>query len=232
MKRFLAAWATALTLLLCASTGARADSSDPGSVAWSYNWSPGTPQVSSDSSSNGSIVFSNDPPKRDVQGPSKIVATSLNTHLATLSSDNYTFTGNQGAYTLNLALSLQPGGLGDVPAHDITKNLTFTGTLSDHFSIGNSNIGNAFGPNSTQSVQIGAYNFTVSLIEYASPGLPSVGDTPSPKPGTITAYVDIAKVSVAQVPEPSTMLLSGLGLTFLGGMSWRKRRQGRPAVAV
>jgi len=28
------------------------------------------------------------------------------------------------------------------------------------------------------------------------------------------------------VPEPSGVLLSGLGLSFLGGFAWRKRRRG------
>jgi hypothetical protein len=34
-----------------------------------------------------------------------------------------------------------------------------------------------------------------------------------------------------QTPEPSSMLLSGLGLTFLGGAAWRKRKA-RAVVAA
>ena len=61
--------------------------------------------------------------------------------------------------------------------------------------------------------------FTVSLIAYTPPGPPDQSNA-----GSISAHVSVTTTQTADLPEPSTMLLSGLGLTFLGGAAWRKRR--------
>jgi hypothetical protein len=50
--------------------------------------------------------------------------------------------------------------------------------------------------------------------------------------GSISAHVNVSSVTPASVPEPSTMLLSGLGLSFLGGAAWRKRRQAAQQTAA
>ena len=107
----------------------------------------------------------------------------------------------------------------DVTLPKFTGSLTFHGKLDGTLSAESTNLFNTFGPDKKQSVRLGAYNFEVELIAYTPPGPPDQSNA-----GSIAAHVTVTTITPAQVPEPSTMLLSGLGLTFLGGAAWRKRR--------
>ncbi len=132
---------------------------------------------------------------------------------------------SHGAYAINLTLGTSANG------SLMTGSLTFTGKLSGTFSSASANVANMFGPDAMQTLTLGAYTFTVQLISYTPPGPPNQFNA-----GSISAYVSIAgpnnDVHPSSVPEPSTMLLSGLALTFLGGASWRKRRQSSAALSV
>ena len=89
----------------------------------------------------------------------------------------------------------------------------------------NANVANVFNDTSVHNLVLGTYNFAVQLIAYTPPGPPDQSNA-----GSISAHVTVSNAQVSSVPEPSTMLLSGLGLSFLGGAAWRKRRQVRPTV--
>jgi len=215
MKRLLISSLAALALLLSGGAGAQATVMDPETVAWTYNFSPGAPAVIADTSPGAGVSFTNEPTKGAV-GSSDVVASNLRVFSAATSASPDKLTSN-GAYSLNLTLTSAAAG----PPQ--TANLTFTGKLKGKFSTESANISNMFGPNSTQTVLLAGYNFTVSLIAYTPPGPPDQSNA-----GSIAAHVTVSAVTTpAQVPEPSTVLLSSFGLSLLGGAAWRKRRKAR-----
>jgi hypothetical protein len=222
MNRFLTAHVSALALVLLAGTATRASIIPPGSVQWSYNFNPGAPAVFGDGNPSAGVTFTNEPTKSAV-GDSDIVASNLRVFSSALASAPDMLSSN-GAYSLTLQLTTSTNG----PL--ATTNVTFTGKLTGPFSSENTSVANMFGPNSTQTVLLNGYFFKVSLIAYTPPGPPDQVNA-----GSIAAHVSITEnvdPAEGQTPEPGTMLLSGLGLTFLGGFAWRnKRRQARIVAA-
>lgn len=214
MKRLLAAQLMAVALALLGGAGAQAASMSVDNIQWTYNFTPGAPAITANGNAAAGVTFTNEPTKVAV-GNSDIVATNLRVFsAATAASPDVLTNGN---YTLTLQLSTVENGT----PH--STSMTFTGTLAGKFSAENANLANVFGPNSTQSALLGSYTFTVSLMAYTPPGPPDQQNA-----GSISAYVSISVPEPSeQTPEPSTMLLSGLGLTMLGGAAWRKRRQAR-----
>ena len=217
MKQFLTASVAALALLLMTGMGVRADPT-PSEVSWTYNFSPGAPAVYADGNPTAGVFFTNELTKSGGSS-SNYAVTNLSTFsVASATSPDVLITN--GAYSLSVNLaSVDAAGV-----H--SGSLTFTGKLTGSFSADNSNIDNVFGPNPTQTLELGSYSFTVSLTSYTPPGPPG-----SSLLGAIGAHIDVSNLSLPGVPEPGTMLLSGLGLSFLGGAAWRKRRQARVAVA-
>ena len=69
-------------------------------------------------------------------------------------------------------------------------------------------------------IPIGAGLYTLSSPTYTPPGPPD-----SSNPSAISVSVDVRPVDIQKSPEPSTMLLSCVGLSLLGIAGWRKRRQ-------
>ena len=222
MKNFLTASVAALALLLMSGMGVHADPLPPGSVSWTYNFTPGAPAVLADGNPSAGVTFTNEPTKTAI-GSSNVAAANMSTFsVATAGSPDMLSTN--GAYSLNLTL----GTTDATGTH--TATLTFNGKLSGTFSQDSSNITNLFGANSTQTANLGTYTFTVSLISYTPPGPPGQAQV-----GAIGAHVDITNLTTSggpSAPEPGTMLLAGFGLISLGGAAWRKRRQARVNVAV
>lgn len=218
MKRSYSVKFAALAVVLFGSTVAQAAPVPAGALQWTYNFSPGTPSLPSDSNPSAFIGFTNEPTKAAV-GNSDVVATNMRVFSsATAAAPDTLATG--GAYSLTLVLSTVDEG---VP-HSVS--LTFNGELDGSFSAESANITNMFGANATQDVQLGSYTFRVSLMSFTPPGPPDQLNA-----GSISAKVEIL-TDPAQTPEPSTMLLSALGLSCLGGAAWRKRRQARAAAAA
>jgi len=234
MKRLLTAYVAALALVLALSAGASATPMNPDLVQWAYNFSPAAPAVTADSNPGAGVTFTNEP-TGSAQGTSDIVATNLRVFSATVPDPTALppvgadlLTSN-GAYKLTLTVSTVENG------NTLTGSLTFDGKLSGSFSAVNANIKNKFGymgqngwvDNSFQVLTLGSTTFTVSLFNedglplYTPPGPPS-----ATLKGSISAHVTLTTgdTGPSQVPEPSTMLLSALGLSFLGGAAWRKRK--------
>jgi hypothetical protein len=70
-----------------------------------------------------------------------------------------------------------------------------------------------------QSLTLGNHQYTVEIGPFAPPGPPSANIA-----GSISA---LANVTVKDVPEPSTLVLSGLCLCVCGAGWWWKRARGR-----
>jgi hypothetical protein len=75
-----------------------------------------------------------------------------------------------------------------------------------------------------QSLVLGPNRYTVSLI----PPNPLLHWNPDPSrpgfEGGIDAHVDVSPASAAATPEPSCLVLAGMGLLTVAGAAWRKRR--------
>jgi hypothetical protein len=210
MKRFLVA--LAVGLLLLAGQGARAENLTS-NVAWTYSFTPGAPAVTADGNNAAGVTFTAEPPKTAV-GNSDIVATNLRVFSTAKGSAPDQLVSN-GDYSLALQLSATDA-MGVV--HNTT--LKFTGKLGGSFSSESANVTNMFGADSTQTTTLGDWKFSVTLNSYAQPGPPDEANA-----GSISGHVTITpNGNPAPNPEPSTLLLSGLGLTFLGAATWRKRR--------
>jgi hypothetical protein len=211
MKRFLIAHASALTLLLLAGASAHATLLTPDNVTWTYNFSPGAPAVLADGNPSAGVTFTNEPTKA-ATGNSDVVATNLRVFSTAPATSPDVLVSN-GAYKFTLTLTNTSEGTG--PA-----TFTFTGKLGGAFSSESANVTNMFGANNIQSVDLGSFRFTVALVAYTPPGPPD-----QVQGGAISAHVRISSLQTASAPEPSTLLLSSLGLTFLGGAAWRRKRR-------
>jgi hypothetical protein len=226
MKRLLAAHVAVATLVLFAATGAQASPIPASQVEWSYNFTPGAASIYADSDPSAAVTFTNEPTKSAV-GNSDVVATNLRV-VSTANPNSADVLSANGAYSITLVLGTSANG------SPMSGSLTFTGKLSGTFSSASANVANVFGPNTLQTPTLGSYIFTVQLTSYTPPGPPNQLNA-----GSISAHVSITysnpgggHISGSNSPEPSTMLLSGLGLTFLSGAAWRKRRQGRTALPI
>jgi hypothetical protein len=211
MKCLLTAPAAAVALMLALGTGAHAAVLPPSSVAWNYNFSPGTPAITADGNPSAGVTFTNEPTKVAV-GSSDIVASNLRVFSSATTAAPDVLTAG-GAYAIKLQISLNDNGT------PFSATLTFNGKLNGTLSAESTNLFNTFGPDKKQSTTLGSYKFDVELIAYTPPGPPDQNNA-----GSIAAHVTLSSIQPAEVPEPSTMLLSGLGLSFLGGAAWRKRR--------
>jgi hypothetical protein len=197
---------TALALLLFAGGNARADLID-----WSYNWSRSPLAVPADVPGTGGITLT-DESSHNAKGSSDIVATNIRTFSSATSAAPDHFTNK--AYSLFLSLTDTDSGK--------SANLTFSGVFNGTVSATSANITSTFTGQTTQMVKLGNNTYTVTLGPYAPPGPPTATNA-----GTISAHVDVNGGSIGNNhnPEPSALILAGVGASFVGFVSWRKRQR-------
>lgn len=193
----------ALALLLVVATPLRADL-----IRWSYSWSRTPEEVQADAPGTGFVSFTDESEQREVVGDSDIVATNLRSHSDATVENPDVFTAKP--YTLTLWLQDAASGA--------SGTLTFTGQLDGTLTFGSSNISNTFTGDTTQTLQLGNTEFTVTINTYSPPGPPN-----SSFAGSIGARALVDVSEVHRAPEPSSLLLSFVGLSFLGLARYRRR---------
>jgi len=235
MKRLLSLFAPALALLLCSS--AHAGLVPVSNVDFGYDFGPDDNGKVFANTGKGYVQISNDRNNlggnTGPSGTTHVTAATLTTNaggvLGTQTFDSKT-DPTLGVYSLVMTLTdLNPNDQKKFAAAALKKTFTFTGKFTGSFgefapshgqSSGFSNIGSIF-PVPVQEADIGSFHWKVVLNSYGYVGYPGSGKT-----GSLGADVTASQVkSTAITPEPSTMLLSCLGLSFLGAARWRKRRR-------
>jgi hypothetical protein len=185
-------------------------------IHWNYNWSRSPDVVHADSPGTGYIALT-DESQHSAIGNSDIVATNLRTYSTAPPSAPDRFTNKN--YTLNLFLVDQASGK--------STTLTFTGILSGTVSSNSSNIKNQFTGQTTQTVALGNNLYTATIGPYAPPSPPGAVNS-----GSISAHAEVTvQAIIANLPEPSSLVLSSLGMCLLG-VGWWRQQQRRPARHV
>ncbi|HEV3238010.1 MAG TPA: hypothetical protein VGZ25_13555 [Gemmataceae bacterium] len=209
MKRMSAPlFVAALGLTLFAQSKAHASF-----VPWTYNWGRSPIAVQADSPGTGGLSLTDETTLHAV-GTSDIVATNIRSFSSAPRTAPDHFTAKP--YTLSLFLKDDASGQ--------STTLTFSGTFSGALSSNSANITTAFTGKISQTVTLGKHTYTVSLGNFAPPGPPTASNA-----GSISAHVLVDQDPDGGgggghhgAPEPSTMLLSLLGLSGLGAGAWKK----------
>jgi hypothetical protein len=191
-------WGAAL-VVLSACSQARADF-----IGWSYSWTRSPSVVSADGNGTGKIFLT--PTSGHAMGTSDIGAVSITTASSATATNPDTFTNKSYSLTVNLT---------DDASH-ATGSLTFAGSLNGTVSATSTNLTTTFGSPLVQSMVLGMNSYTVSLN--LPPG-------PSSTLGGIGAHVVVGPTQVKNTPEPTSLVLAGLGAPALAlGVWWKRRR--------
>jgi hypothetical protein len=199
--------AVSLACLLLPAGLARADL-----INWSFSWSPGA-QTLHATSGTGTVKLST------VNGSIQ----SQSGDLTGLAAATVTFSpGNSlshfSSVPFNLGLTLTDS------ASTHSGNLSFSGAVNGDLSK-SATPGVTLNSPAGGSLTLGGNVYTVAL-EYvpvpAPPGFVGVA------PGFL--FAQVTATSPQTVPEPTSLVLAGLGLPVVGLAAWRKRRRAAPAA--
>lgn len=214
MKRFAVAWLTGAVALLLAAPAMAAP------VPWKYNWTPSTKKVEADTNGLTSFLELTDEPGVILNTDNTdIIATNINGKSDAPAGfpDEFKTKGN-----VSFTLTIQDLGSPGQPS----ANFLFTGTFNtqdplDPSIIAEESSSVKYTPTGDQSITkvIGNNEYTVQFVSYTPP--PPEG---SINKGSIAYHVRVRQLDIQKAPEPSTMLLGGLGASFMGFGAWRKRR--------
>ena len=185
----------ALVLLLGLSPAANADP-----IPWEFSWSRSPTELEADAPGTGRIQLTAESTTRG-EGDSDVVATNLySLSTATGGRKDY-FTAKP--YSLTMTLT-------DLDSGD-TRDLEFSGKINGWITAHSSQVRNAFDDPTTWELTLGTNRYTVTIAWYTPPTIPSGKNA-----GSIGAYVTVTpEAIIQQLPEPGTLLLSGVGLTLL-----------------
>jgi hypothetical protein len=183
-------------------------------VAFTYDWSPSVPSVSGDKGFNA-LDFSNQGPVSLTTSQAVGNASSLSVHNGT--SDTFTSSG------FSLTVKITDGAN--------SGTVQFTGQLNGTITNGTpNNLSATYLSATTQPLTLGNDSFVVKMTGFVPPNSFGAAN----KPGGFGFEIDATagnnggtKPPPNDTPEPSTMLLSVLGLAGAGLGAWKKRQQAR-----
>jgi len=219
MKRFFVSpWLAATAALLLAGA---AHAAPP---TWSYNWTPSATTIHTDDSPSTSYLKLTD---QTVNNTAQTFSTDITaTNISVVSDapagfpDEFITKGNV-SFNLKIFDGVSMG------------SFTFNGTFNTQDPLNPSTvaIGDANAKFTNQSVapqtlQIGQHEYTVAFNSYTPPPPQGTKDSlGNPVSGAISYHVTVRDLNIQKAPEPSSMILAGLGASFMGLGAWRKRRQ-------
>jgi hypothetical protein len=190
-------------------------------ISWGYSTTLGGPgataqtattplNISADAPATGTVQLSGESNPSLSTTPVGTDFNPISIKILNASAGTNNLTTN-GAYTLFVNLT--------DTASMASGTVMFTGKLGGSFTATSAaSITNTLNDPSTQSIRLGDHLYTVTIGGYVPP---------SP-PGALTSGVIGGHISVSDVPEPTSLVLGGLGVlgTFLG-----LRRRNRRASA-
>jgi PEP-CTERM motif-containing protein len=210
--------ALALTLLIVALCPMRGEA---GLIPWSYQWSAEPTVVDADplgphhrptggiTLTPGAIAITGGNPGVAL-GSAAIVAVNLAAFAFSPRPDGKPYSFTNASYRLGITLT-------DVDSNK-AGTLHFAGVFDGDLTDSTVNLHTHFTSTAKQSLVLGHNHYTVSLTSYTPPDPPAEGGA-----GNISALVN---VSPASAPEPSTLVLAGMGLA--GAVFSRLRRRTLP----
>jgi len=216
MKRSLSLMVTAVALALAAATQSQADP-----YHYSYNWtaspidiSAGTGGVSLTSNDSGTTTQETDVPAANITVFSAAPSTSPDV-IPTPAG------GSNSSLTVTLTDSNGTGA----------GTITFTGLLLGKLTHDSSNLTNAVtgvtdetGTHPGQTFGFTIVDGTMYVVSYD--GFAAPGPEAQHNQGAISFHIAFGPALAGlTAPEPSSLLLGCLGLTFLGGVVYRVRRR-------
>jgi len=197
MKRLLVLGLLAVPAVLVAGAPAWADF-----IPWAYSFSASPNPVTSNDGS-ASVNFAGTSGQESLNFNGLLAA-----NISATGPTDATFSGRGYTFTMHLT--------------DVTSNastdLKWTGALS---GTGPFALTNKFAKPS-QSVALGQHNYTVTLGSFTPPT--------ATQGGKLSADVVVGGPTVPpvnQVPEPTSLLLAGLGVSALGARAWWRKRFAR-----
>jgi hypothetical protein len=185
--------------------------------SFSYSWDQTPATLAADSGGTGSISLSVG--SGTATAPSTIVAANLSVISSALAPTMDTYTNK--AYQLTLTLTDAASGK--------AGNFVFNGVLNGTANTTSSNFTNEYVGLTKITDHIGAYNYTVQIL---APVVPPI--TGGITEGGISAQVTVAPASgpvTQSTPEPSSLILAGLGLPLLAGRRRLRAVAGRLGLA-
>jgi hypothetical protein len=213
MKRLSVLWTGALATLLLAGTVQAAP------VPWNYNWTPSTLTITSDTSPTSFLTLTNEPGRTVNTDHTDTVATAIKVTSDAPVGFPDQFTSSKANISFNLVLKDMMSGL--------SHSFLFTGTFATQDPLNPSTVSSdsanvKFTPTGIQNMtqQIGMNEYNIKFVSYTPPGPPGSGNS-----GSIAYHVEVRQLDIQKSPEPATLLLAGLGVSFLGLGAWRKRHR-------
>jgi hypothetical protein len=191
-----------LVLGLLAGSSARAEF-----MNWSYSWDLNGGPTFTSGQTNVSFALNRD----SAPGGATIGVGNLSTNSSSTGSDSF-----NTPYTLTLEIT-------DKTTQD-TGTLTFHGLISGTVGPTTSSLKNTFSdPNQSLTLDGHVYSFRLD----PSTTIPSPDQAPAAVHAQVSLHIPVDPVPfppVKRAPEPSCLLLAGLGLSLCGAAGLRRRR--------